>query len=111
MKFSVNFKLSNLDLKYWVGISVNLLVALVEVLLAARVVASFIFTSASGSFFHWLSTTTDGALAPFRGLFGTATPVKGTNWYVDWVALFAMAAYPVVFYAAISFIGWLGRRR
>lgn len=111
MNFSVNFKLSKLNLKYWVGISVNLLVVLVELLLAARVVVRFFFTSASGSFFHWLSGTTDGALTPFRGIYGSAAPASTTNWYVDWVALFAMAAYPVVAFASVSFIAWLGRRR
>ncbi|HEX5447887.1 MAG TPA: hypothetical protein VFW90_01660 [Candidatus Saccharimonadales bacterium] len=93
--------------------SVSLFVVLVEVLLAARVFFKFFFTVAGGSFFHWMYGTTDVLLQPFRGIFGGAgmNGTPPTHWYVDYVALFAMAAYAVVFYAGVSFAGWLGRRK
>ncbi|MBI4034462.1 YggT family protein [Candidatus Saccharibacteria bacterium] len=107
MKLSV----PGFNLKNWVGMWVNVFVVLVEILLLARVFFKFCFTAAGGSFFDWLNATTDTALAPLRGLFGSSAPAPGTNWYIDWVALFAMAAYPVVLYAAVSVALWLGRRK
>lgn len=107
----MNFSLTKVNLRAWVELSVNLFVVLVEVLLAARVFFKFFFTVAGGSFFHWIYATTDSALAPFRGLYpqttGGATPP--THWFVDWVALFAMAAYPVVLYAAVGLASWFSR--
>ncbi|HET9850836.1 MAG TPA: hypothetical protein VFP35_04425 [Candidatus Saccharimonadales bacterium] len=112
----MNFSLTRVNLRAMVESSVNLFIVLVEVLLLARVFFKFFFTVASGSFFHWIYATTDSALAPFRGLFpqtaNGGTPP--THWFVDWVALFAMAAYAVVFLAAVGFaswLGWVGRTR
>lgn len=109
----MNFSITKVNVRAWVEMAVNLFVVLVEVMLAARVFFKFFFTAAGGSFFHWISATTDPALAPFRGLYPQATSgaQPATNWYVDWVALFAMAAYAVVIYGAVSFAGWLGRRK
>lgn len=78
--------------KQMVANSINIFIGLAELLLALRVVLKFFFTTAGGSFVHWGISTTDVLLAPFRGVFPhpTATP---DNWYLDWVALFAMAVY------------------
>src|SRR6185503_5092121 len=65
---------------------------LAELLLTLRVILKFFFTTAGGGFVHWAFSTTDVLLAPFRGVFPHATATPG-NWYIDWVALFAMAVY------------------
>ena len=72
--------------------SVKVFVGLAELLLALRVVLKFFFTSAGGSFVSWGVSTTDALLTPFRWVFPDPTMTPG-NWYVDWVALFAMALY------------------
>ena len=108
----MNFSVLRVSLKNWVGISVNLFVVLAELLLAARVFFKFFCTAAGGSFFDWLNSTTDTLLRPFRHIFDSGLAGQPpTHWYVDSVALFAMAAYPLVFYAAVSVAGWLSRRK
>lgn len=84
-----------------VGHSVNVFVGLTELLLALRVVLKFFFTNAGGGFVHWAFSTTDVLLAPFRGVFTNPTHTPG-NWYVDWVALFAMAVYMAAGYILVS---------
>lgn len=84
-----------------VGHLVNAFVGLTELLLVLRVVLKFFFTTASGSFFEWAFRTTDVLLMPFRGVFPNPTHTPG-NWYVDWVALFAMAVYAAAGYLLVS---------
>lgn len=78
--------------KAMVARMIDIFVVLAETLLTLRVILKFFFTSAGGSFFHWAFSTTDVLLAPFRVVFPNPTQTPG-NWYVDWVALFAMAVY------------------
>lgn len=84
-----------------VGHGVNVFVGLTELLLALRVILKFFFTTAGGGFVHWAFSTTDVLLAPFRGVFPAPTHTPG-NWYVDWVALFAMAVYMAAGYILVS---------
>lgn len=88
-----------------VGHGVNVFVGLAELLLLLRVVLKFFFTTAGGGFVHWAFSTTDVLLAPFRGVFPNPTNTPG-NWYVDWVALFAMAVYMAAGYLLVS---WAAR--
>lgn len=83
-----------------VGHSINAFVGLGELLLLLRVVLKFFFTTAGGGFVHWAYSTTDVLLTPFRGVFPNPTHTPG-NWYVDWVALFAMAAYMAAGYLLV----------
>ncbi len=93
-----------------VGNGVNVFVGLAELLLALRVIVKFFFTTAGGSFFHWAISTTDVLLAPFRGVFPGPTATPG-NWYIDWVALFAMAVYMAAGYYLVSLAArWAARR-
>lgn len=90
--------------------SVNIFVGLAELLLALRVVLKFFFTSAGGSFVHWGVSTTDVLLSPFRAVFPDPTMTPG-NWYIDWVALFAMALYMAAGVVLIGFVAkWAGRK-
>lgn len=75
---------------------VGLFVTLAEFLLALRVFLKFFFTTADSGFVHWAFATTDVLLSPLRGVFVDPTSAHATNWYVDYPALFAMAAYAVL---------------
>lgn len=78
--------------KQMVARMADIFVSLAELLLTLRVVLKFFFTNAGGGFVQWAYSTTDVLLAPFRVVFPNPTHTPG-NWYVDWVALFAMAVY------------------
>jgi|SRR5581483_2695063 len=84
-----------------VGHLVNGFVGLTELLLLLRVILKFFFTTAGGGFVHWAFSTTDTLLQPFRGVFPSPTHTPG-NWYVDWVALFAMAVYAATGYLLVA---------
>jgi len=90
----------------------NLFLTLAEVMLLVRVIVHFFFTTASGSFFHWVYYTTDVLLAPFRGVFPNPAATPG-HWYIDFPALFAMAVYAAFGGLLIGLVGWNwgGRRR
>jgi len=88
---------------------VDVFVGLVEVLLTLRVIVQFFFTTAGGGFVHWVMSTTDVLLTPFRAVFSGGMHAPG-NWYVDWVALFAMAVYMAAGYAVVGIAGRWGKR-
>lgn len=83
----------------------NLFLTLAEVMLLVRVIVHFFFTTASGSFFHWVYYTTDVLLAPFRGVFPNPTATPG-HWYIDFPALLAMAVYAAFGGLLIGLVGW-----
>jgi hypothetical protein len=84
----------------------NLFLTFAELLLALRVVLKFFFTSAGGSFVHWAYTTTNVLLEPFRSLFTSTSSSTPTNWYIDWVALVAMAVYAAAGAVLIGLARW-----
>ena len=87
-----------------VGRMVDMFVGLVELLLTLRVIMSFFFTTAGGGFVHWVFSTTDVLLTPFRGVFTGGMHAPG-NWYIDWVALFGMAVYMAAGYILLGVAG------
>ena len=96
---------------YSVSSLMNLFLFLAETLLLVRVIVKFFFTTAGGGFVHWVYSTTDVLLTPFRGVFANPTATPG-NWHVDWVALFAMAVYGVVGSLLVGLAAWnWGTRR
>lgn len=95
--------------KDMVGRMVDMFVGLVELLLTLRVIVQFFFTTAGGGFVHWVLSTTDVLLTPFRAVF-TGGAVAPGNWYVDWVALFAMAVYMAAGYILLGVAGRWGRK-
>ena len=70
-----------------------------------RVVLKFFFTTAGGSFFHWAFSTTDVLMAPFRGVYPNPT-MTPDRWYIDWVALFAMAVYVAFGALLVALVTW-----
>jgi len=89
--------------KKTVSYMVDTFVGLADLLLVLRVVLKFFFTTAGGGFVHWAFSTTDVLLAPFRGVFPHPTATPGT-WYVDWVALFALAVLPAAGYLVKAYV-------
>lgn len=104
-------KMMGLGHEFSVSSMTNLFLTLAELLLLVRVVVHFFFTTASGSFFHWVYYTTDVLLSPFRGVFVHATATPG-HWYVDFPALFAMAVYAAFGGLLVGLTAWnWGNRR
>jgi len=95
--------------KDMVGRMVDIFVNVVEILLTLRVIVQFFFTTAGGGFVHWVISTTDVLLTPFRAVFTGGTTAPG-NWYIDWVALFAMAVYMAAGYIVLGLATRWGKR-
>lgn len=95
--------------KSMVGRMVDIFVGLVELMLTLRVIIDFFFTHAGGGFVHWVMSTSGVLLTPFRNVFTGGTMAPG-NWYIDWVALFAMAVYMAAGYIVIGLAGRWGKR-
>lgn len=73
---------------------INFFLALVEIFLGLRVILRFFAASPTVPFVHWVYTSSDVLLQPFRGIFPTS--VVGRNHVVDFTALFAMVVYGLV---------------
>lgn len=80
---------------------VHFFVGVAEVLLALRVALRFFNGNPDAQFVHWAYTSTNTLLEPFRAVF-TNTGTVSRGWIVDFVALFAMAAYAIVGYLAVG---------
>lgn len=89
--------------KQMATMTVTWFVGVAELLLALRVVLRFFNGNPDATFVHWCYTTTATLLEPFRAVF-TSTGVVERGWVVDYVALFAMAAYAA---AAVVAMGWV----
>lgn len=87
-----------------VGRMVDVFVGLAELMLTLRVIVNFFFTHAGGGFVHWVLSTSSVLLTPFRAVFTGGTTAPG-NWYVDWVALFAMAVYMAAGWLLLGYAG------
>lgn len=104
-------KMMGLGHQFSVASTTSFFLTWAELLLFARVFVHFFFTTASGSFFSWVYYTTNVLLAPFRGVFPNPTATPG-HWYVDFPALFAMAAYAAFFGLLVGLTTWnWGARR
>jgi hypothetical protein len=73
---------------------VGLFLLVTEVFLAVRFVLHFFAVNPNDGFARWVFNSTDGIVAPFRGVF--VQHIVGHPHYVDLVTLFVMAAYVVV---------------
>lgn len=76
-----------------------------ELLLFLRVVLRFFNGNPDAQFVHWCYASTNTLLEPFRGIFTSAGTVS-RGWVVDYVALFAMAAYALVALWAVNLAVW-----
>ena len=83
---------------------VHFFVGVAEILLALRIVLRFFNGDPDATFVNWAYTVTALLLEPLRGVF-TSFDVVNRGWVVDYVALFAMAAYAVAGYMVVSMLG------
>lgn len=81
---------------------VHFFVGVAELLLLLRVVLRFFNGNPDASFIHWCYTSTQTLLEPLRGVFPHSFDTINRGWVVDYVALFAMAAYAVAGYLAVA---------
>lgn len=96
--------------KQGVATMVNLFVGLAELLLLLRVGLRFFNGNPDATFVHWAYSNTQVLLEPFRAVF-TSTDVVQRGWVVDFVALFAMAAYAAAGYLLLSFVASWSRKK
>lgn len=82
---------------------VNLFVGLTELILGIRVVFRLFDAHDSVSFVHWVYSTSDVLLTPFRNIFASPTVVS-PRYVLDMNALFAMAIYAAAGYLLISWM-------
>lgn len=84
---------------------INFFLAVVEIFLALRVILRFFGANPTQSFVHWIYTSSEVLLQPFRGIFPSA--VIGHNHVVDFSALFAMVVYGLIALAFAALVWWL----
>lgn len=70
---------------------ISLVIGLTEAVLVLRIVLRLFAANPTASFVHWIFTTSDTLLAPFRGVF--PNPVIGRSYVLDFTALFALIVY------------------
>ncbi|MEX1995638.1 MAG: YggT family protein [Candidatus Saccharimonadales bacterium] len=98
---------SHRDLVGWV---VNFFVTIAVGLLALRVLLRFFNGNPDAAFVHWVYTSTNTLLEPFRGIF-TSSGVLDRGWVIDYTALFAMAVYALAGYVVLSIADFWARRK
>jgi uncharacterized protein YggT (Ycf19 family) len=84
---------------------INFVLAIVEIFLGLRVILRFFAANPTSSFVHWIYTSSNTLLEPFRGIF--PTEVIGKNHVVDFSALFAMLVYGLIALAFLALLSWL----
>lgn len=73
---------------------VNIVIGIIELLLAVRIVLELLGASASAPFVAWLYDASGGLVAPFSGAF---PPINlGNGYLIDLSAILAMIAYVVI---------------
>lgn len=75
---------------------INLVIGLVEGILALRVILRLFGASSSVPFVSWVYDTSSELMAPFAGIFPTASVSPG--FAIDFSALFAMIVYAIIGY-------------
>lgn len=87
---------------------INFFVGLAEIFLGLRFILRFFDANAANQFVHWIYTSTNLLLEPFRGIFPPI--VVGHHHIVDFSTLFAMAIYAVFGMILVWFVGLLHPR-
>lgn len=78
---------------------VNIVLGIVELLLAVRIVLELLGASASAPFIAWLYGASGGLVAPFSGAFPSLN--LGNGYLIDLSAIFAMIVYAVIAWLVI----------
>ncbi|MGH7195781.1 MAG: YggT family protein [Candidatus Saccharimonadales bacterium] len=85
---------------------VDLFLVIAELFLAFRVVLRFFAANGANSFVHFIYTSSNTLLQPFRGIFQTT--IIGRNHVLDFSTLFAMVIYALFGVAIIAVLRFLG---
>jgi uncharacterized protein YggT (Ycf19 family) len=88
---------------------VHFFVSVATLLLLLRAVLRFFNGNPDATFVHWVYTSTNTLLEPFRAIFPSAGTVH-RGWVVDYPALFAMAVYALAGYLVLGLVDrWVAR--
>lgn len=82
----------------------DVVLSVVELLLAARFVLSLLGAGTGNAFMQWLYGLTDRLAAPFAGTFPSFSFAFGT---LEWTILFAMVVYGVAGWLAIRLVSYV----
>jgi uncharacterized protein YggT (Ycf19 family) len=88
---------------------INFVLIVVEAFLALRIILRFFAANPTNSFVHWVYTSSNTLIEPFRGIF--PVEVIGKNHVVDFTALFAMLVYGLLGLAFLALLYWLNPTR
>lgn len=95
------------SMKQMIDWKIQLFTLSAELLLLVRVIVRFFNGNPDAQFIHWVISTTNVLLEPFRAVF-TSLGVAERGWVVDYPALFAMAVYGM---AAVWFMSFYKRNK
>jgi len=86
---------------------VHLFIGLAETVLVLRIVLRLFAANPTASFVHWVYTTSNTLLEPFRGIFQSGVIDK--SYVLDFTALFALVVYGLFGALLIYFVDFLGQ--
>jgi uncharacterized protein YggT (Ycf19 family) len=81
---------------------IDFFIGIVEIILAFRIFFRLLSANPTAPFVHWIYQTSDVIMAPFRGVFPTATIENGM--VLDISAIFAGVVYLIFAYVVIGLL-------
>jgi uncharacterized protein YggT (Ycf19 family) len=88
---------------------INFFLVLGEIFLGLRIILRFFAANPFNGFVHWIYSSSDVLMQPFRGIFPST--VIGNNHVVDFSAMFAMVVYGLLVLAFAALAAWLNPTR
>jgi uncharacterized protein YggT (Ycf19 family) len=86
---------------------IHLIIGLAEIVLVLRIILRLFAANPTASFVHWIYTTSNTLLEPFRGIFQTGVIDK--SYVLDFTALFALVIYGLIGALLIYFVDFLDK--
>ncbi len=86
----------------------NLIVTLIEALLAMRIILRFLGANRETPFVRWVYDNSDPLIAPFRGIF--PNPVIESQFVIEFSTIFALIIYAFIGYLIIEVVEFLNQR-
>jgi uncharacterized protein YggT (Ycf19 family) len=84
---------------------IQFIIGLAEIVLVLRIVLRLFAANPNASFVHWIYTTSNTLLEPFRGIFQTGVIDK--SYVLDFTALFALIIYGLLGSLLMFFVDFL----
>jgi len=88
---------------------INFFLGLAEIFLGLRVLMRFFAANPTAPFVHWIYTSSDALLQPFRGIFPVS--VIGKYHVIDFPAIFAMIVYGLLALLFEALVGYVAPTR